>query len=309
MRKIVYFSSISVVLLAFMTNSVYADNISSDYYEMGDFLFVKGVNVTQDMFIDIQGMGLDKSYVTDMRGEFEIGFPLNERNGYHSGLYTVTITNGDKITEQQFGLNQHIPELTLRLDKNMVPLDENLRVFGTLVNDNPRLLSYKDSVEIQIIDNKGEIMNNGWFDPHPTAHTAHKHYGVGDHVYRVSVNNHQSFVETIEERYNFSGVPLENNGYRLEIALNPLVFKAGETYTVKAIHDNLTETTQFTMVNYEGVMAVNNNSCEYDQHIFDHITNQITKFQEYDIIKKVDEWKRTLDNFNFRIVECDPRNN
>lgn len=301
MNKIILLPLVFAILL--VPTTVYGSSmIETNDYEMGDFLGIINWFGEEDLTIDIRGEdGFKKSLNSEMRGFYKIGLPLTVENGYADGDYTVILTEGDTSSTHYFTLYHDRPELTVEIPSDTINLNEYLLISGYLISDNPRALREQNRVVIQILDSEGNLFKQNWNNPHPTA------YNLKSLFYEYTASPHTTDVIKNNERdkKHFSGIPINQNEYRMVVRMDQTAFISGDTYTVKVTSGKLSDSVDFKVVDYIDPVIILDNYCDNEEKAYKIIQERYDEILKTDAESLAIKLKDDLDNFHWRIG-CEP---
>ncbi len=295
-------------MIAISVPAAYAQDyvgLGSDYYEMGDFLQVQGY-LNDRVTIDIVGESVDewgesfkKGYFAEFNGWYGVGLPLTEELGYTPGIYTVTLTYGDTIKTQQFGLDMYVPTFTLHAEKSMIHLNEYAFFHGTVkgivdLYDH----SFAGNVLIQVLDSNGNLLEDNYIDKNKT---------IQDTELFATKSQFRALIKTGTDRYNISPQDrihgdklIYDNGYRAIIKMDPTIYKPYHTYTIRAIHDTFEQSVNFMVLDYLlPQWDPNQDICIIEQKNLDHVTGIYNEFVEAEIPSMILKYESLINNFKF----------
>jgi len=299
-----------VIALLVPSTAAFADvRVISDYYEMGDFLEIGGI-FDGYTTINITGENdFKKGYKADFNGLYEFGFPITEQLGYTPGIYNVTISHENGSTHtQQFGLDTIIPVFTLYSETSMIPLNEYAFFFGQVIGIEPKDYSFSGNVLISILDSNGNLVEDNWKSDKDTAKTASSEIAATKSKFRVLINNADTFRVTIDDSNIFGDKangesirPIQENGYRVYIKLDPTIYKPYHAYTLKAQHDSYVQTTNFMVLDYRDSFFEDNNNtiCQSEQKNLNHAQDMYDELIEAEVYGLAEKYKVRIDNFKF----------
>ena len=229
--------------------------LSSDYYEYGEhleFIAKTDSNLQYDIIqIEISSENFKKVYGAYSNwGMLHVGLPLLEKSGWVPGIYNVEISHANQTNYHTFGLEQFPPKLTLYQSRNIVPLNEYAFFFGQAQNSNLKDPSFMSNVLIEILDSKGNLVNDNWKSNENTARSLNEEFATKS-ILRPSINNGVHYFITEEEQIlDENNIPVWPNGYRFHFKIDPTIYQVGHIYTVKATYDDLTESVDFIVADY-----------------------------------------------------------
>jgi len=272
-------------------------NVMSNYYEMGDFLKIGG-NFEGYTIVDVVGDNFKKGYFIDGQiGLYEFGFPITEKVGYTPGIYDVTISYGDTVKTQQFGLDMLIPTFTLYAEKSIVYLNEYAFFHGTVVGIDLYDYSFAGNVLIQILDSNGNLVEDNFVDSQKTSKG----------VEGATKSEFRAHIKTGTDRYNIPAQDrlhgdklIYDNGYRAIIKTDPTIYKPYHTYTIRVIHDTLERSVDFMVLDYRAPhYNPNDDICVIEQKNLDHVTGIYNEFVEAEIPSMILKYEILINNFKF----------
>lgn len=250
MNKVILLHTISLIVLTIIAiPTAYANvSLSSDYYEMGDFLEINGY-FTGYTTIDIIGDDFKKGYfVDDIVGLYEFGFPITKDVGYSPGIYNVTITDGDYVITQQFGLDTVLPIYTLDTVQTVYNSNDYAIFFGQVAGLKATTFSEgfsvdADRVKIRILDHNGDLVQDNWKPSHKTGKIKDSNYLTEDNLHITNmefysqINRGELYLKTIKSNQIDGHIPILDNGYKFNFRLDPVVFIPNRVYIVEVTYD------------------------------------------------------------------------
>lgn len=297
----------TIIVIAISVPAAYAQdyvNLSSDYYEMGDFLYVQGYSkdyVSIDVegkTVDIYGENFQKSYKTKFDGLYQVGLPLTKELGYSPGIYDVTISYGDTVKTQQFGLDVYVPTFTLQYEKSLVHLNEYAFFFGTVKGIDLYDHSFAGNVLIQILDSNGNLLEDNYIDPNKTSSDVELFATKSE--FRAPIKTGTDlFMIPAQDRIHGDKL-IFDNGYRVIIRMDPTIYKPYHTYTIKAMYNTLERSVNFMVLDYLlPQWDPNQDICIAEQKNLDHITGIYNEFVEAEIPSMALKYELLINNFKF----------
>jgi len=247
------------IMMVALPSAFGSSYLTSDYYEMGDFLTVGGSFIGYTT-IDIVGDDFKKSYGFDVTGRAEFGLPITLEKGYTPGFYDVIVTEGNKTSIHKFGLEKIIPVFTLYSEKNMIPLNEYAFFFGQVIGIEPKDYSFNGNVLIQILDSNGNLVEDNWQQRKETSRGNNELATKSQ--FRALINNGDTFRITQEDANIFGDKgsksirPVLDNGYRLYIKMDPIIYEPFTWYTLRVTHDGLVKEVDFMVTDYKDSFCV-----------------------------------------------------
>jgi len=264
------------ILLVFTVIPAFAEEESQinwiftngELFEMGDELHIYG-DVDYDMGepvrFDIKGVNLVRqsenhdrieNYEFDMRtgiftswGQFDRGFFLTEANGWVKGVYEITASYKGETRHFTIGIEENIPKFTLMSSKSILTQNDYAFFFGQIQGYEVKDKSFASSALVNILDSNGKILEDNW--------TAANNNLKGNNVlatksiFRTNINHDtftQSYVPQDEvQRFERNGIPLWDNGYRIQFKVDPITFPQG-VYTLRVIYDGKIQDSHFAVV-------------------------------------------------------------
>jgi len=282
--------------------------VNGDYFRTGDFLSVTS-HSNDIMTFDIVGENFEKGYTMDPRGgTVTYGMPFPSE--MPKGVYDITFNSINYTSTQKIGYGVPLPAFTLHAEKTIHTLNEYAFFWGQVIGIEPTDYSFNGNVLVQILDSSGELLEDNWRASHDTARTA-QDVKATKSEFRAQINNGKTFLVTQNDANIFGDQgsksirPILENGYRIFIKIDPIIYTAGEQYTLKVTHDGMVKSVNFRIIERDILpifnVTIDTEICEYEQSIYDTLEN---KRDNYIIIGDPTLTEKvTLQMNNFKFTE------
>lgn len=270
--------------------------INGDYFRTGDFLSVTASS-NDIMTFDVTGEHYTKGYTMDPRGgtvTYGIPFPSE----MPKGVYDITFNAGNYTSTQKFGYGVPLPTFTLHAEKTIYTLNEYTYFWGQVIGIEPKDYSYNGNVLVQILDSTGELLEDNWLEDHPTIGTAK----ATKSEFRSAIKTADLYLRGLQDNRHDDKKVLDN-GYRIFFKIDPIIYIAGEQYTLKVTHDGMVRSVNFWVIerDYTPIhnVVIDAELCEYEQSIYDTLENKRNNYVAIGAVAHIEKFTLQMNNYKF----------